>query len=94
MLFVIMNNLTIFLNLCDGTWLKIYNTVEAYKICMNIINHYCGWGSITSKSIKRLGDNHMSESLEISVSTNKKYDDLIAILKICFDQDKLLVEKS
>jgi hypothetical protein len=36
----------------------------------------------------------MSETLEINVSTNKKYDDLIAMLKICFDQDKVLVETS
>lgn len=78
------------------TKLQKYWTVEAYKICMNLVwDYFGGWTISEGKWFYKHDDGSVviENSLQITTITNKDYKAFINILKSTFNQESIMISQ-
>ena len=91
-----MKKITMYLGLNDkDSKLQNYGTVEAYKICMNLVWDFFGGGTISEWQWffkHEDGQIVIEKSLIITTMTDKNHKDFVENLKKVFNQESIMVE--
>lgn len=91
-----MEKITMYLWLNDkDSKLQNYGTVEAYKICMNLVGDFFGGGTISEwQGFFKHEDGTIviEKSLIITTMTDKNHVEFIQNLKKTFNQESIMVE--
>jgi len=87
-----------YLNLNDPiTNLELYDSVEAYKVCMNLVkSEFRNW-TIRKKKLTMKDKTWVTKTiiaLIITIKTDKNYSWFLWVVKKAYNQSKILVKKT